>query len=105
MQDSSEDGMGAGDDLFQAVDANGGNDIFANRELLNIDHVLDQNRIVGCNKHIRELANEVDPAVTGSPPKSVILYGKTGSGKSLVANHVMERAGTRRNDVTIAWRR
>lgn len=92
MQDNSEDGMGAGDDLFQSVDANGGNDIFANRELLNIDHVPDQNRIVGRDKHIRELANEVGPAVTGSPPNSVILYGKTGSGKSLVANHVMERA-------------
>lgn len=81
-----------GDELFESVDENGGNTIFANRELLDIDHVPSENRIVGRDEHIRELANEVGPAVTGSPPNSVILYGKTGSGKSLVANHVMERA-------------
>jgi cell division control protein 6 len=91
MGEGIEDGT-TGDDLFSDVDAAGGNDIFANRELLNIDHVPDQNRIVGRDDHIRELANEVGPAVTGVPPNSVILYGKTGSGKSLVANHVMERA-------------
>jgi cell division control protein 6 len=90
--DEGSDGGTGGDNLFSDVDAGGGNDIFANRELLNIDHVPDQNRIVGRDDHIRELANEVGPAVTGVPPNSVILYGKTGSGKSLVANHVMERA-------------
>jgi len=90
--DEGSDGGTRGDNLFSDVDAGGGNDIFANRELLNIDHVPDQNRIVGRDDHIQELANEVGPAVTGVPPNSVILYGKTGSGKSLVANHVMERA-------------
>lgn len=81
-----------GDELFESVDENRGNTIFANRELLDIDHIPSENRIVGRDEHIRELANEVGPAVKGSPPNSVILYGKTGSGKSLVANHVMERA-------------
>jgi len=81
-----------GDELFQSVDGGDEGSVFANRELLNIDHVPDENRIVGRDEHITELANEVGPAVTGSPPNSVILYGKTGSGKSLVANHVMERA-------------
>ncbi len=91
--DGSESGdLEEPDELFQTVDESGGDDIFANRELLNIDHVPNENRIVGRDKHITELANEVGPAVTGSPPNSVILYGKTGSGKSLVANHVMERA-------------
>lgn len=80
-----------GDELFQSVNG-GGDEIFANRELLNIDHVPDENRIVGRDEHIQDLANEVGPAVTGSSPNSVILYGKTGSGKSLVANHVMKRA-------------
>lgn len=86
-----------GDELFQNIDKDGDSAIFANRKLLNIDHVPDENRIVGRDEHIKELANEVGPAVTGSPPNSVILYGKTGSGKSLVANHVMERAGNEAN--------
>lgn len=92
MQESGEASTGTGDELFQAVDEGGDHTIFANRELLNIDHVPDETRIVGRDEHIRDLANEVGPAVTGSPPNSVILYGKTGSGKSLVANHVMDRA-------------
>src|SRR6056297_2493855 len=91
--DGSESGnLEEPDELFQTVNESGGDDIFANRELLNIDHVPNENRIVGRDKHITELANEVGPAVTGSPPNSVILYGKTGSGKSLGANHVLERA-------------
>ncbi|WP_248910347.1 orc1/cdc6 family replication initiation protein [Halocatena marina] len=92
MQEESEESMGGGDKLFQAVNDSGNTTIFANRELLNIDHIPDENRIVGRDEHIQELANEVGPAVTGAPPNSVILYGKTGSGKSLVAKHVMERA-------------
>jgi len=94
MQEHGDGSADAGDELFQAVEEGGGDTIFANRELLNIDHVPDEARIVGRDEHIRDLANEVGPAVTGSPPNSVILYGKTGSGKSLVANHVMERART-----------
>lgn len=91
--DGSESSDSEGPDkLFQGINESGGDDIFANRELLNIDHVPDENRIVGRDGHITELANEVGPVVTGTPPNSVILYGKTGSGKSLVANHVMERA-------------
>lgn len=92
MSQGSDVSTDGGDELFQSVEEGGDDTIFANRELLNIDHVPDQNRIVGRDEHIRDLANEVGPAVTGSPPNSVILYGKTGSGKSLVANHVMERA-------------
>ncbi|MFB9812125.1 orc1/cdc6 family replication initiation protein [Haloarcula sebkhae] len=92
MEKSGDGEFDGGDELFEEVDGDGKGEIFANRELLNIDHVPDENRIVGRDEHITELANEIGPAVTGSPPNSVILYGKTGSGKSLVANHVMERA-------------
>lgn len=103
--EGSGGGEKGGDELFESVGTSAdGSGIFATRELLNIDHVPDQNRIVGRDKHIRDLANEIGPAVTGAPPNSVILYGKTGSGKSLVANHVMERARNeaRRRDNRLA---
>lgn len=102
MRENSEEVTERGDDLFDSVDVS--NDIFANRKLLNIDHVPDENRIVGRDEHIRELANEIGPGVVGDSPNSVILYGKTGSGKSLVANHVMERARNeaRRRDNRLA---
>jgi len=92
MDQSGNRSSDGGDELFQSVEEDGSDAIFAHRELLNIDHVPDENRIVGRDEHIQDLANEVGPAVSGSPPNSVVLYGKTGSGKSLVANHVMERA-------------
>lgn len=94
MQGNRDTLMDGGDELFQDVDEDSAATIFANRELLNIDHVPAEDRIVGRDTHIGDLANEIGPAVTGSPPNSVILYGKTGSGKSLVANHVMDRAQT-----------
>ncbi|MEA5386870.1 AAA family ATPase [Haloarculaceae archaeon H-GB2-1] len=90
-----EDGVRDGDDgdeLFESIDDSGGNNIFSRRELLDIDHVPDENRIVGRDEQIQDLAKELGPAVSGAPPNSVIIYGKTGSGKSLVTKHVMERA-------------
>jgi cell division control protein 6 len=80
------------DDLFESIDESGGNSIFSRRELLDIDHVPDENRIVGRDEQIQDLAKELGPAVSGAPPNSVIIYGKTGSGKSLVTKHVMDRA-------------
>ena len=66
--------------------------IFARKELLKVGHVPKSGRIVGRDGEIKAVAAELRPIVRGGPPNNVIIYGKTGTGKSLVARHVTERA-------------
>jgi hypothetical protein len=66
--------------------------IFARKELLKVGHVPESARIVGRDKEIKAVAAELRPIVQGDPPNNVMIYGKTGTGKSLVARHVTERA-------------
>ncbi len=87
FEDSSED------PLF-SVDQDNPNraNIFARKELLKVGHVPDSGRIVGRDDEITAIATELRPIVRGGPPNNVMIYGKTGTGKSLVAHHVTERA-------------
>lgn len=68
------------------------NHIFSCRELLRIGHVPDSDRIVGRDAEIEAIEELLRPGVFGDPPGNAIVYGKTGSGKSLVARHVTGRA-------------
>jgi cell division control protein 6 len=67
-------------------------DIFARKELLKVGHVPESARIVGRDAEIEAVAAELRPIVRGDPPNNVMIYGKTGTGKSLVARHVTDRA-------------
>ncbi|MWV65453.1 AAA family ATPase [Halorubrum sp. JWXQ-INN 858] len=67
-------------------------DVFARKELLKVGHVPESARIVGRDDEIEAIAAELRPLVRGDPPNNVMIYGKTGTGKSLVARHVTERA-------------
>jgi len=78
-------------------------DIFARKELLKVGHVPESARIVGRDEEIEAVAAELRPIVRGDPPNNVMVYGKTGTGKSLVARHVTERAkrAAESNDVQV----
>lgn len=65
--------------------------IFKNKELLEINHLPEEDRIVGRDDEIHQLANAVNPAIFGQSPSNVLIYGKTGTGKSLCAKHVSSR--------------
>ncbi|QPV61559.1 orc1/cdc6 family replication initiation protein [Halosimplex litoreum] len=73
-------------------------DIYANRELVTVGYVPDENRIVGRQEEMRKVGQALGPGVEGGPPKNLIIYGKTGAGKSLVAKHVAQRAERRARD-------
>ncbi|ELY96069.1 orc1/cdc6 family replication initiation protein [Natrialba taiwanensis DSM 12281] len=79
-------GMSDSDDLFIREDP-----IFVNKELLEISHLPDEGRIVGRDEEIGQLANAVNPAIFGQSPSNVLIYGKTGTGKSLCAKYVSRR--------------
>lgn len=66
--------------------------LFKRKELLKVGHVPESTRIVGRDEEIEAVAAELRPIVQGQPPNNTIIYGKTGTGKSLVARHVTERA-------------
>jgi len=78
--------MSTGDDLFTRDDP-----IFVDKELLEISHLPDKGRIVGRDDEIKQLANAANPAIFGQSPSNVLLFGKTGTGKSLCAKYVTRR--------------
>jgi cell division control protein 6 len=78
--------MSDADDLFIREDP-----VFVNKELLEINHLPDEGRIVGRDAEISQLANAVNPAIFGQSPSNVLIYGKTGTGKSLCAKYVSGR--------------
>jgi cell division control protein 6 len=86
-----ESESGAVHSVFEDVEKEGGG-IFERREILQIDYVPDEKRIVGRDEQIEKVAGEIGPIVVGQPPNSIIIYGKTGCGKSLVAKHVSKIA-------------
>lgn len=69
-----------------------GHPIFSNKDLLKIGHVPKADRIVGRDDEISKLAKRLNGAVHGYSPENVMIYGKTGTGKSLVSRHVCQRA-------------
>ncbi len=66
--------------------------VFADKELLDIEHIPDEDRIIGREDEISDLANGIHPAIRGGKPRNTLIYGKTGTGKSLVAKHVTQSA-------------
>ncbi len=81
------------DPLFSPEDeASGRLGVFERKELLKVGHVPESTRIVGRDDEIESVAAELRPIVQSDPPNNVVIYGKTGTGKSLVARHVTERA-------------
>jgi cell division control protein 6 len=78
--------MSNGDDLFTREDP-----IFVDKELLEISHLPEEGRIVGRDDEISHLANAANPAIFGQSPSNVLIYGKTGTGKSLCAKYVTSR--------------
>ncbi|ELY58735.1 orc1/cdc6 family replication initiation protein [Natronococcus jeotgali] len=83
------------DPLFES-----GHRIFANKDLLKIGHVPGADRIVGRDEEISKLAKRLNGAVHGYSPENVMIYGKTGTGKSLVSKHVCQRAQNAAQDGT-----
>lgn len=76
-----------GDPLFQSQDP-----IFNRKELLHVGHVPEEDRIVGRDDEMQSVAAEVGAITRGDPPNNVMIYGKTGTGKSLISRHVATRA-------------
>lgn len=60
--------------------------IFVDRNILSHDHMPEQ--AVHRDEQLRHLATILAPAIEGARPSNMFLYGKTGTGKTLVARQV-----------------
>ncbi|RDZ49684.1 cell division control protein Cdc6, partial [Haloferax sp. Atlit-10N] len=66
--------------------------IFERKQLLEIDHIPNEDRIIGRDEEIENIASSLHPAISGGSPRNTLIYGKTGTGKSLVTKHVTRSA-------------
>lgn len=62
--------------------------IFADEDLLRIDYIPAQDKIVGRNEQIETVARRLKPTISGGSGKGTLLLGKSGSGKTLVTRYV-----------------
>jgi cell division control protein 6 len=83
--------MARGPDYFS-----GGTRIFADKELLQVSHLPDGDRIIGRDEELSSLGSALSPALEGKTPNNAFLYGKTGTGKSLctkfISTQMVDRA-------------
>ncbi|CCQ36682.1 Orc1-type DNA replication protein [Natronomonas moolapensis 8.8.11] len=90
MENESGEQTGIDDPLF--ADAHTKRSLIVRPELLEVGHVPDQNRIIGRDVEMGEVASKLEAVIRNEPPSNFIIYGKTGTGKSLVSQSVAVRA-------------
>jgi len=89
------------------------------------DAVIDEDRIVGRDDQLDDIITYLRPALQGNRPPNMLLYGPSGTGKSLIINAVCQqvlelansqeigsvlskstaRRSNRTTALSIAWRR
>ena len=75
------------DEIFQK--AKQGRVLFHNREALSTEYIPEN--LPFREAQIRQIAQILAPALHGSKPSNLLLYGKTGTGKTAVARLVVDR--------------
>ncbi|WP_123619185.1 Cdc6/Cdc18 family protein [Halorubrum sp. CSM-61] len=89
--DDDRDTSGGGDPLFAEAGVFNQTELIRRPELLEISTVPGSDRIAGRTEEIQYVARNIGPLVTNSEPTSTMIYGKTGTGKSLVSKHTSQR--------------
>jgi cell division control protein 6 len=67
------------------------NSVFRDKGLLDPDAVIDEDRIVGRDEQLDDIITYLRPALQGNRPPNMLLYGPSGTGKSLIINAVCEQ--------------
>ncbi|WP_137285541.1 orc1/cdc6 family replication initiation protein [Halorussus salinisoli] len=67
------------------------NSVFRDKGLLDPDAVIDEDRIVGRDQQLDDIITYLRPALQGNRPPNMLLYGPSGTGKSLIINAVCQQ--------------
>jgi len=72
--------------------------VFENKEILRPSYT--PNKLPHRNKQVNEIARILVPALKGETPSNILIYGKTGTGKTVAVKHVgreLEKKGEELN--------
>jgi archaeal cell division control protein 6 len=85
------------DEIFRR--AKEGKPLFVKRDALMPEYEPD--RLPFREPQIEDVAKILAPILRGSKPSNLLLYGKTGTGKTAVANHVLKKLMAEANDPSL----
>ncbi len=73
------------------LDDEGGASVFVNRDLVEPDTIIDEERIVGRDDQLESVVSFLKPTLQGNRPPNMLLYGPAGTGKSLIIGAVTQQ--------------
>jgi cell division control protein 6 len=92
---STTDDPGSGDEsqrsIREMLDEDGGTSVFVNRDLVEPDTIIDEERIVGRDEQLESVVSFLKPTLRGDRPPNMLLYGPAGTGKSLIIGAVTQQ--------------
>ncbi|GAA0275222.1 orc1/cdc6 family replication initiation protein [Halobacterium noricense] len=73
------------------LDDEGETSVFVNRDLVEPDTIIDEERIVGRDDQLEAVVSYLKPTLQGNRPPNMLLYGPAGTGKSLIIGAVTQQ--------------
>lgn len=73
------------------LDDDGQVSVFVNRDLVEPDTIIDEERIVGRDEQLESVVSFLKPTLEGNRPPNMLLYGPAGTGKSLIIGAVTQQ--------------
>jgi cell division control protein 6 len=73
------------------LDDEGEASVSGNRDLVEPDTIIDEERIVGRDDQLESVVSFLKPTLQGNRPPNMLLYGPAGTGKSLIIGAVTQQ--------------
>ncbi len=77
--------------IREMLDDEGESSVFVNRDLVEPDTIIDEERIVGRDDQLESVVSFLKPTLQGNRPPNMLLYGPAGTGKSLIIGAVTQQ--------------
>ena len=77
--------------IREMLDEEGRGSVFVDRDLVEPDTIIDEERIVGRDDQLESVVSFLRPTLQGNRPPNMLLYGPAGTGKSLIIGAVTQQ--------------